>query len=45
MVERLDVSEEVKDHNKLKELLSSTQVIEELIKLLEKYMAMVKNCF
>lgn len=39
------MTEELKDHNKLKELLVSTQLIEELVKLLEKYMAMVKNCF
>ncbi|CDW78925.1 cullin-1-like isoform 1 [Stylonychia lemnae] len=45
LVEKFDFSEDVKDHNKMKELLKSTQLVENLVSLLDKYLYMVKNCF
>lgn len=45
MVDNFDFSEDTKDHNKIKELLISKQLVEKLITLLDKYLYMVKNCF
>lgn len=45
IIGKIDFTEEHKDHNKIKELLASSWLIEELVKLLDKYLMMVKNCF
>ena len=37
--------EEHKEHTKVKEVLMSTQIIEQLVGMLEKYQNIVKTCF
>jgi hypothetical protein len=42
---RIEFTEDNKDHTKVKELLSSSQIIEQLVSMLDKYTFMVKTCF
>ena len=37
--------EETKDHTKVKDMLSKTELIEKLVKMLDKYQQMVRTCF
>lgn len=46
MVNKVDFqTEESRDHSKIKEVLGSSQLIEELVSMNEKYQGMVRNCF
>lgn len=45
LLNKVDLPEESKDHTKLKEILQSSQIIEQLVTMLDKYMFMVKTCF
>ncbi len=45
LVSKVEFSEEHKEHNKIKEILASSQLIEQLVILLDKYVYMVKHCF
>jgi len=46
LVGRVDFNqEEHKEHTKVKEVLVSTQIIEQLVGMLEKYQTIVKTCF
>ena len=43
---RVDFSqEEHKEHTKIKEILSQTQLIEQVVAMLEKFQNMVRTCF
>jgi len=45
-VARVDFSqEEHKEHTKIKEILSQTQLIEQVVAMLEKFQNMVRTCF
>jgi hypothetical protein len=37
--------EESRDHSKVKDFLGKSELIEKLIKMLDKYQTMVKQCF
>jgi tRNA U34 5-methylaminomethyl-2-thiouridine-forming methyltransferase MnmC len=46
LVARVDFSqEEHKEHTKIKEILSQTQLIEQVVAMLEKFQNMVRTCF
>lgn len=38
-------SEEHREHTKIKEILTQSQLIEQLVKMLDKYQSMVRSCF
>ena len=46
LVGRVDFNqEEHKEHTKVKEILQSSQLIEQVLAMLEKYQTIVKTCF
>jgi hypothetical protein len=44
-LKKVEFPEENKDHTKVKEILASSQLIEQLVAMLDKCVYMVKNCF
>lgn len=46
LVSRVDFTqEEHKEHTKIKEILASSQLIEQIVAMLEKFQTMVRTCF
>lgn len=46
LVSRVDFTqEEHKEHTKIKEILSQTQLIEQIVGMLDKFQTMVRTCF